>query len=78
MATQDQAAVQKQVFVRCPKGMKMPRAVKRLATLLTFASKDDRREYMRILALAEHDAKYNAKRTNKETRGQDKTQTTGE
>jgi hypothetical protein len=67
---------QTQVRIRAPKGMKTSKAVKRLATLLPFDTTEARRSYIKSIAMAEHDAKYNAKKSNKEARSGNRTTTT--
>jgi hypothetical protein len=48
---------QKQVRVRCPKGAKVSKSTKRLASLLAFASNGDRNSFRKSIAIAQHEAK---------------------
>jgi hypothetical protein len=48
---------QKQVRVRCPKGTKVSKSTKRLASSLAFSSNSDRNSFRKSIAIAQHEAK---------------------
>lgn len=59
---------QKPQGVKCPKGMKLPKAVKSLAASMHNLTKTQRRDFMKNMGVAIHDAAIKARQTSRADR----------
>jgi len=59
--------VEPQYRKKCPKGMKLPSWVKRMAMGMRNATKAERRDFMRSMGTAIHESAYKLKNANKMT-----------
>lgn len=57
--------VEQKMKTKCPKGMKLPTSIKRMAAGMRGATKAERRDFMRAMGRAIHDAAYKLKNANK-------------
>lgn len=57
--------VEQKMRTKCPKGMKLPGSVKRMAMGMRNATKAERRDFMRAMGMAIHDAAFKIKNAQK-------------
>ena len=57
--------VEQKARTKCPKGMKLPGWVKRIAMGMRNATKAERRDFMRAMGTAMHEAAYKVRNANK-------------